>query len=353
MNEELILKSVAPYVKNNSITYKEFENLFYMLEKKEQYEVADILFKHNIELRPEDEEEEENSSSSEKINNEEQFMDSDISDELEMHTNIKQSNEILCVLIQQGNKQAEQDLCIKNRRLVDKWSAKYDKLYGNKLDFEDLEQLGYMGLILAAKKFEPSKGYAFSTYAVWWIKQAIIRGVYDTGFTIRLPVHIIDSILKIQRYERMLELQPNQIDYKRKLKIIAKKMGESVDFVKERIKIREKYLGTASLNAYIGEDEETELEEMIIDTEEPLVEDIVVEKSIRWELDKVMLTLTPREKRVLDLRFGLEDGRPRTLEEVGKIFGVTRERIRQIEAKALRKMRHPSRSKNIRGFLVG
>lgn len=358
MNEELILKIVAPYVKNNSITYDEFENLFSMLEKKEQYEVTDILFVNNIELRPEEDEKARNenreeSNKSEKYSNEEVFMDSATSDELEMNMYIKQSNEVLCSLIQEGNKQAEQDLCIKNRGLVDKYATRYRGLFGNKLDFEDIEQMGYIGLIKAAKKFEISRGDAFSTCAVWWIRQAILREIYDAGFTIRIPVHMMECIRKIQNYENLLDSQTQQIDYKNKLKIIAEKMGKSIDFVKMCIEIREKYLACSSLNTHTREEGETELEEMIADTQNPSIEDIIIEKDLKNQINKTILSLGEREREVLELRFGLTDGKTRTLEEVGKIYGITRERVRQIEAKALRKMRHPTRNKNIKDFLVG
>lgn len=357
MNEELIIKIVAPYIKNNSITYNEFEKLFSMLEKKEQYEVTDILFINNIELRPDEDEKdsnenEENNNKSEKCNNEEVFIDSTTSDELEINMNIRQSNEILCSLIQEGNKQAEQDLCIKNKGLVDKYSARYMGLFGNKLDFEDIEQMGYMGLIKAAKRFEISREEAFSTYAVWWIRQAILREIYDTGFTIRVPVHMMECITKIQSYENLLESQTQQIDYKNKLKIIAEKMGKSVDFIEMCIKIRKKYLVCSSLNTYIGE-EETELEEMIRDTQNLSIEDIVIERDLKNQINKAILNLKKREKEVLELRYGLTDGKARTLEEVGRIYGITRERVRQIEEKALRKMRHPKNSKNIQDFLEG
>ena len=313
------------------------------VELKEQYKVIEILLKNNIELRPD--ENEENNNKNRKYSNEEVFLDADTSDELTINKNIKQSNEILCSLMQEGNRQAMQDLCIKNEGLVKDCAKKYAKLYGNTLNFDDIKQAGFIGLLKAAERFEISKGYAFSTYATWWIRQAIMREIFDRGFTVRVPVHMMENIMKVQQYENFLSLQT--LEHKEKLKIIAEKMDASVDFVKYCIEIRNKYLNCKSLNEYINENTDTELQETVIDTKNPTVEDLVMEKDLKSTIYKLLLTLTPREARVLTLRFGLEDGERRTLEEVGNEFNVTRERIRQIEEKALRKLRHPSRSKKL------
>lgn len=252
----------------------------------------------------------------------------------------------MCTLIQQGNRQAEQDLCVKNKKLVDKYVFTYQKRYGNRLDFEDLEQVGFIGLIKAAKKFELHQG-KFSTYAVWWIKQAISREIMDNGYAIRIPVHMMERINKVARVEGLYI----GLSIGARIEKISEELSIPKEAVRECLILRKNYLSYASLNAPISDEEGTELGEMIPEEDILPVEDIVADKEMRRALEAVMSTLTQREQKVLRLRFGLDDGRARTLEEVGKQFDVTRERIRQIEAKALRKLRHPSRTKKIKDYL--
>ena len=370
MNEEIILSMAQPYVRDSAITYDEFENIYSVLSRKEQYAVVEILFAQGINLVDKhveedalvldiddsDEDDFESDDNFEVLYDESLFKDEGFDHEtindLVVHKVIKQSNGILCSLIQEGNRQAMQDLCVKNKRLVDKYVAAYEKRYGNRLDFEDLEQVGFLGLITAAQKFNISQGTAFSTYAGYWIKQAISREIMDNGYAIRIPVHMMERISKVVSVDNRLAGQ--DVDkLQDRIQLIADELGLEEDAVKECLILKNNYLSYTSLDTPIGEEEESLLGDFIPIDEEESVDSIVQSRALHDSLDKVMETLTKRERLVLELRFGWNDGRPRTLEEVGKEFNVTRERIRQIEAKALRKMRHPSRSKVIKPYLEG
>ena len=243
---------------------------------------------------------------------------------------------------QKGNLAVRDEIIMGNLKLVLSIVNQFSKRVDN---LDDLFQIGVVGLMKAVEKFDVSKGYKFSTYATWWIRQAITRAIADQARTIRIPVHMVETINKVKKVQSQLL---HQNGHEPSADEIAAEIDMPVDKVREIMRVAQE---PVSLETPIGEEEDSHLGDFIPDNDAPAPADAASHTMLREQLSDVLSTLTPREAKVLKLRFGLEDGRSRTLEEVGKEFNVTRERIRQIEAKALRKLRHPSRSRKLKDYL--
>jgi RNA polymerase primary sigma factor len=243
---------------------------------------------------------------------------------------------------EQENEEARRKLIVSNLRLVVSVAKKH---IGRGLSFLDLIQEGNQGLMKAVEKYDWRRGYKFSTYATWWIRQAITRAIADQSRTIRIPVHMVENINKLYKTQRKLMQKYNRTP---SVKELSKELEMKEDEVKNLFRISQR---TTSLSTAINDEEDATLEDFIKDPNQSSIYDNVTNKFIKEYLFEVLDTLTPRERKVLVLRYGLEDGKPRTLEEVGRQFSVTRERIRQIEAKAIRKLKHPSRAKKLRGLM--
>lgn len=330
MNKTYILSLISKNLdEEGNLGIDKFDELFGALDDENLIKIEKILSENNIELVYD--------LGSKSSNNFKPFI---------KPKDIKLTNEQLCLLYQKGDKDALSLLTIKNERLLYWRASKYFKKYNHKLDMDDLVQYGFLGLMKAAKRFDNSMGTKFTTYAVWWIDQNITRAITDYGFTIRLPVHIFEEILKLQsiyrnnpllNHEELMELIEDKFDYDR----------EKIDYL---LRLSEHILNTSSLHSPIGDEGDSYLIDFLEADQHYDVEKDVEEIMLRDSINQILRTLKPREAKVLRLRYGLDDRKHRTLEEVGKEFGVTRERIRQIEAKALRKLRHPARSKYVRGY---
>lgn len=363
MNEKLILELVGDILKENRLTYEEFNVVFKVLSQKEQYEVCNILDKNGIELVDFHSETVDEGAIDEYLIDYESILEDSslFKDNIDYDLDfdfgyidskeIKQSNEMLCTLIQQGSVHAKQDLCIKNKLLVAKYAHQWRGFLGSRMSVDDLIQEGYVGLLRAADRFDVTLNNKFTTYATWWIMQCISRAIMDTGFMIRLPVHMMERIQKVTKLISFHEL--DSLSYGEYMLEISRELDLQVKDVERCLDYKMMYLNASSLDVYTNEEGNTRLIDLIENKGTMTPVEFANFQLLKDEIDTILQALTEREEKVLRLRFGLVDGRSRTLEEVGREFNVTRERIRQIEAKALRKLKHLSGSKNLKHFLEG
>ncbi len=255
-----------------------------------------------------------------------------------MPNDVVQTNEMLCSLIQAGDQQAKQDLCVKNQRLVMKIADKYVDTYGNDLDFEDLEQVGYIGLLTAAEKYDVSCDAKFSTYAVHWIKREILHEIKEHGFSIKLPAELIDKIAKCVSLDTSFMQQG--LERGERLQAIADTLDMSVDDVKKCLSMRKQYQETVSLNTVVDDENQTEFHELIPDEDSPPVEEEIDRNALYEQIRSHVDDLASQERDIIKLRYGFLDNRIYTLDEVGSMYGIGKERVRQIEEKALRKLKY-------------
>ncbi len=342
LNEQYILNKMHPYLNSKrELSEFEFFELFSGLDRREQYEVVKIMIKNDIDLVEEKEEETKELESAEILKVEETGKD--------YHKMMQLTNEQLCVIFQQGDATALSALLEKNKKFVYQMAMKIMKEYNQQsLTVEDLYIEGSLGVIEAAKRFDVRKDYKFTTYSWHWIRQKIVRCAINTGYIIRIPVHLFDKLIKVNNCRR----RHSEASFSELLGYLRTEdeMELSPGKLEELIAYSDLYMNTTSLNDVVGEEGDIERIEFVPDVKMN-TESIALSECLKKDMKEVLNTLTEREREVLDLRFGLTSGHEMTLEQVGEIYDVTRERIRQIEAKALRKLRHPSRSKRLNDYL--
>lgn len=357
LNREYILEAIRLYLtKDKKLRESDFNRLFSDLTRKKQYQIIEILIDEDIDYV--DDEASPPIDQKNIIDIFTEIESESIVETKKSHTAPKSmlgrdakqllglKNEQLCALYQQGDPLALEALVLKNEKFVYRDALALSKQFKqDSLTIDDIVQYGNIGLIAAADRFDVTRGFSFLTYAGHWIKQSITRNIIDHAYLIRLPVHVME---RVRRFWGVRAAHPNFTEAELIEEIITSGYATSAKEIRHLLNLGDLYLNTTSLNILIGEDEETELEEFI--PSDSSVEDVVEQTFLRESLENVLSTLTPREEKILRLRFGFDDGIERTLEDVGKMFNVTRERIRQIENKALRKLRHPSRTKHIRDF---
>ena len=357
LNREYILEAIRPYLtKDKKLRESDFNRLFSDLTRKEQYQIIEILIDADIDYV--DDEASPPIDQKSIIDIFTEIESESIVETKKSHAAPKSTlgrdakqllglkNEQLCALYQQGDPLALEALVLKNEKFVYRDALALSKQFKqDSLTIDDIVQYGNIGLIAAADRFDVTRGFSFLTYAGHWIKQSITRNIIDHAYLIRLPVHVME---RARRFWGVRAAHPNFTEAELIEEIITLGYATSAKVIRHLLNLGDLYLNTTSLNVLVGEDEETELEEFI--PSDSSVEDVVEQTFLRESLENVLSTLTPREEKILRLRFGFDDGIERTLEDVGKMFNVTRERIRQIENKALRKLRHPSRTKHIRDF---
>ena len=357
LNREYILEAIRPYLtKDKKLRESDFNRLFSDLTRKEQYQIIERLIDADIDYV--DDEASPPIDQKSIIDIFTEIESESIVETKKSHAAPKSTlgrdakqllglkNEQLCALYQQGDPLALEALVLKNEKFVYRDALALSKQFKqDSLTIDDIVQYGNIGLIAAADRFDVTRGFSFLTYAGHWIKQSITRNIIDHAYLIRLPVHVME---RARRFWGVRAAHPNFTEAELIEEIITLGYATSAKEIRHLLNLGDLYLNTTSLNVLVGEDEETELEEFI--PSDSSVEDVVEQTFLRESLENVLSTLTPREEKILRLRFGFDDGIERTLEDVGKMFNVTRERIRQIENKALRKLRHPSRTKHIRDF---
>ena len=343
LNEAFILQRIEPHLNaKRELSEIEFFELFAGLDLKEQYEVVTLMIGHNIELVDEKEAE----AAPEAAPAPQSAPEMDVGWEHMLGL----TNEELCVLAQKGDVRAKAAILKKNERFVYQAALTFQRQFSRtNLTVEDLFQEGNIGLLKAVERFDPAADFKFLTYAGYWINQQISRTAIDTGYMIRLPVHLYEKIQKLGAYRK----KHPEADLAELTAVLRTEDHETTpEDVQLYLQWGERYLNTTSLNLAVGEDGETELQDLLPDQEAPSVEDMVGAALLREVCEEVLGTLRPREEKILRLRFGFDGGRPHTLEELGKEFQVTRERIRQIEEKALRKLRHPNRAERLEDFVT-